>query len=73
MLDLRRAIYIFDYCLHYLFNFTFFKRAAFCELLLYLQFGVMDDINSLSLGYDPVSSPDAPTVLGGINSTNLSQ
>ena len=73
MLDLRRAIYIFDYCFHYLFNFTFFTRAAFCEFLLYLQFGVMDDINSLSLGYDPVSSPDAPTVLGGINSTNLSQ
>ena len=47
MLDLRRSIYIFDYCFRYLFNFTFFTRAAFCKFLLYLQFGVMDDVNSL--------------------------
>ena len=73
MLDLCRAIYIFDYCFHYLFNFTFFTRAAFCEFLLYLQFWVMDDVHSLSLGYYPASSPDAPAVLGGVNSAYLSQ
>ena len=33
----------------------------------------MDDVNSLSLGYYPASSPDAPAVLGGINPTNLFQ
>ena len=73
MLDLRRAIYIFDCCSHYSSNFTFFTRATFCDFFLYLQFGVMDDVNSLSLGYYPASSPDAPAVLGGINSANLSQ
>ena len=73
MLDLRRAIYIFNYYFHYLFNFTFFTRAAFCEFLLYLQFGVIDDVNSLSLGYYPASSPDAPAVLGDVDSAYLSQ
>ena len=73
MLYLRRATYIFDYYFHYLFNFTFFTRAAFCDFLLYLQFGVMDDVNSLRLGYYPASSPDTSDVLGGINSANLSQ
>ena len=28
----------------------------------------MDDVNSLSLGYYPASSPDAPVVLGSVNS-----
>ena len=40
--------------------------------MLYLQFWVIDDVNNLSLGYYPASSPDAPDVLGSVNFAYLS-